>query len=111
MKYQVKILPGAIEDARALYSWIAEKSPTDAAAWFNGLFPVIDSLSTMPLRTPRAPESDILGIEIRHYIYKKNYRILYIVDGDTVRIIHIRHGAQQWMTKEEFSSLEVEDSE
>lgn len=84
------------------YERIAEDSPAAAAAWFDGLFAVIDSLETMPLRCPRAPESQILSIDIRHYIYRKHYRILYTVEGDTVRIHHIRHTARQWMTEEDF---------
>jgi plasmid stabilization system protein ParE len=102
MTYRVRISPTALQEAEAIYAWIATNSPENAATWFNALFDVIQSLETMPFRCSLAPESDILGEEIRQYIYRKNYRILFNVEGEVVRIYHIRHVAQQFLTKEDF---------
>lgn len=102
MTYRVRITPTALADAEGFYVWIRENSPVNATKWFNGLFGVIDTLNMMPRRCPVAPEADIVGQEIRCLLYKKKYRILYGIDGETVMIYHIRHTSQQWMTREEF---------
>lgn len=102
MTYRVRITPTALADAEGFYVWIRENSPVYAAQWFNGLFSVIDTLTTMPERCPVAPEAEIVGQEIRCLLYRKRYRILYCIEGETVMIYHIRHSSQQWMTREEF---------
>jgi len=100
--YSVRILAAALQDARDYYEYIAEDSPDNAASWFNGLFEVIDSLATMPNRCIIAPEALLLGQDIRCLIYRKHYRILYSVEGQIVRIYHIRHRSQQPMSHEDF---------
>ncbi|MFN6513748.1 MAG: type II toxin-antitoxin system RelE/ParE family toxin [Nostoc sp. CreGUA01] len=56
----------------------------------------------MPKRCPLAPENEYLSQEIRQLLYgrgRNSYRILFtILEGQevsTVRILHIRHAAQQ----------------
>ena len=102
MVYRVRILPGALQDARNYYEFIATYSPETAVIWFEGLFEVVDSLSTMPNRCPIAPEASLVGMEIRCLGYQKFYRILYSIDENTVRIYHIRHTSQEFMDPENF---------
>ena len=102
LAYRIEISPSALEDVRSCYDYIAETSEETANKWFRGLQEAINSLDTMPLRCPRAPESDLLSMQIRHYIYQKNYRILYTVHDTVVKIHHIRHTARQWMGEEDF---------
>ncbi|NES17883.1 MAG: type II toxin-antitoxin system RelE/ParE family toxin [Symploca sp. SIO3E6] len=102
MTYRVRITPTAFADAEGFYLWIRHDSPEAAADWFNGLFEAIETLASMPRRCPIAPETKLVGQKIRCLLYKKYYRILYGVEGETVRIYHIRHTSQQWMTREEF---------
>jgi hypothetical protein len=54
------------------------------------------------LRFPLAPESALLPFDVHHYIYQKNYRILYSVHDRVVKIHHIRHSARQDMDEEDF---------
>ena len=97
MVYRVRLLPGALQDAKNYYEFIAAYSPETAVKWFDGLFEVINSLSTMPKRCPIAPETDLLGQEVRCLVYQKFYRILYSIDENVVRIYHIRHTSQDFM--------------
>ena len=76
MRYRVRIAPSALRDAESISEWIWENSPANAEAWFNGLFEVIDSLETMPFSCPITPEAKVIGQEIRHFIYRKKFRIL-----------------------------------
>jgi plasmid stabilization system protein ParE len=100
--YRVKLLPGVLQDAKSYYQYIAQDSPENALLWFNGLFEVIDSLENLPMRCPVAPETGLIGKEVRCLLYAQHYRILYGVEKNTVRIYHIRHTAQQTMTQEQF---------
>lgn len=47
----------------------------------------------MPKRCSRAPEDGLDGLEIRHLIHGR-YRIIFGIDGKTVVILQVRHGAR-----------------
>ena len=100
MKYLVRIAPSALKDIENIYQWLKADAPHRADSWFKGLFEVVDSLQTMPLRCPIAPESEIVDQEIRCLLYKKRYRILYQVENQIVRIYHIRHSSQERISRE-----------
>jgi plasmid stabilization system protein ParE len=100
--YRVIIRPDALQDAQNYYEYMAGYSPDKAVKWFNGLFEVINSLTTMPKRCSIAPETNWIGQEIRCLVYRKYYRILYTIEDDAVRIHHIRHTSQDWIGLEEF---------
>ena len=102
MAYKVEILPGALQDIEDLFRWLSIDSPGTATKWFEGLQAVLNKLEYMPARFPLAPESEIVSIEVRHCIYRRNYRILFAISKDVVRIYHVRHATRQWMTSEEF---------
>ncbi len=102
MIYRVEITPTALADAEAFYLWLLQSSSINAAVWFNGLFEAINTLASMPERCPVAPETEIVGQEIRFLLYAKRYRILYRVKSNSVTIYHIRHTSQQSMTHQDF---------
>jgi hypothetical protein len=56
----------------------------------------IASLQQFPYRCSLAPEAAIIGREIRQLWVGKGrtYRILFVVEGDTIAILHIRHRRQ-----------------
>ena len=77
-------------------------SPEKARQWYEGLLRAIESLSKMPKRCPLARENQNFSPEIRQLIYgrgRNSYRILFTIvesnEAVTVRILHIRHAAQQ----------------
>lgn len=96
MKYRVIIEPRAEADAWEQYQWIAEVhgEPLNAQRWYEGLEAAIRTLDRMALRCPVAPESSILGREIRHLLYE-SHRILYTVNGGLVAVLHVRHCARR----------------
>jgi plasmid stabilization system protein ParE len=104
LAYEVKILPGALQDIEAIFRWLSIDSPKTASDWYKGLLEALPKLERMPARFPRAPEGEVLGVEIQHLIYKRNYRILLLVEEKIVRIYHVRHSARPWMTKDEFAT-------
>lgn len=101
MKYEVRLTELAHAEADFAFKWIEQSSPTSAIEWFNGLVDAVGSLSSMPERCVVAPESEEVGQEVRQLFYGK-YRILFSIEKQTVFILHVRHGRQKYLAKENF---------
>lgn len=64
----------------------------------SGTGDAIASLATSPSRCPLAPENADSPFEVRHLLYGRRphvYRILFTIGGNTVTVLHIRHGRRQ----------------
>ena len=97
MKYQVSFTEQAEAEADQAFQWISQDSPASAVSWFNGLVDAIESLASFPERCPLAPESEEVQREIRQLLYGK-FRILYFIHAKGVFVLHIRHGAQKYLS-------------
>ncbi|MCC5605340.1 type II toxin-antitoxin system RelE/ParE family toxin [Nostoc sp. CHAB 5834] len=103
MKYRIEISSVAEFEADSAFLGLSQvTSPSRASQWYAKLLQAIDSLSQMPKRCPLAPENEYFSQEIRQLLYgrgRNSYRILFtILEGQevsTVRILHIRHVAQE----------------
>lgn len=103
MSYRIEISSMAEGEADSAFLRISQiTSPEKARQWYEGLLKAIESLSEMPKRCPLAREDRYFSQEIRQLLYGKgrnSYRILFTILEDsevaTVRILHIRHAAQQ----------------
>jgi plasmid stabilization system protein ParE len=103
MKYRIEISSTAEAEADKAFLQLSQiTSPEKASQWYAGLLRLIESLSQMPKRCSLARENDYFSQEMRQIIYGKGrnaYRIIFtILEGkevSTVRILHIRHAAQQ----------------
>lgn len=104
MTYRIEITPAAVADAEEIYLWLVENAP-NAAEWFNGLFEAFDSLAIMPKRCAVAPETELVGVEVRCLYYRKFYRILFCIETDTVTVHHIHHTSREDPSIEEFYGL------
>ena len=91
--YQVIFDVEALADAQTAAAFIATTAPLNAARWYAKLTKAISTLATFPKRCPKAPEAATLNMDLRQLIFC-NYRIIFIVDDDTVHIVHIRHAAR-----------------
>ncbi len=100
MKYRVEIMPPALRELDDAFGWIARHSPARAERWQARAMRAIQSLTDFPRRCPLAPENDDFGGEVRQLLYGE-YRILFDIEGDTVRILHVRHGAQRPLAPDE----------
>jgi len=102
VKYEVLITASAESDLEEAYDWISEREAEAAAKWYNGVLDAFLTLETLPERCPLAPESRTFKREIRQLLHGKRqhaYRILFDVTGETVRILHVRHGAREHLKK------------
>ena len=98
MRYQVLITASAEADLDEAYCWLSERAREAAVNWYNGVLDAFLSLETFPERCPLAPESRAFKREIRQLLHGKRqhaYRILFDVSEETVRILHVRHGARE----------------
>jgi hypothetical protein len=64
----------------------------------------INTLETHPERCGIAVESEELAVEIRELLFGKRhgvYRILFQIDGKTVQILRVWHGAREHVSPED----------
>ncbi len=95
MKYRVELTRNGQAEADAAYVWLAART-MHAGAWFNGLVDAIEGLVEFPARWPKAPESAEFAEPVRQLLYGTAphvYRVLFIVRGHVVYVLHVRHGA------------------
>ncbi len=55
----------------------------------------VEGLAILPTRYPLAPENAGFSFEVRQLLYGGKphvYRILFTVEGETVFVLHLRHG-------------------
>jgi len=98
--HKVELSRRAQRDVDSIYFRIREDSPTNAARWRRRLVDAIDSLEKFPLRHAIAPEAEAVGIELRQMMFGV-YRVLHIVEVNTVNIVTVRHGARRFIAADE----------
>ena len=110
MAFRVEISPQAFDDLDAIATFLTRKSSLAVSdKWFNGIIDDIRSLCEKPARCARAPESELLGAEIRLLLHGKRnrrYKIYFAIyeRTKTVRIFHVRHWAQHPIGGDEVKS-------
>lgn len=96
MAFRVKPTATAKQDARDILTWLRSQQTGEAGLrWFRGMQKAIASLSELPTRCALAPENKVFPFEVRQLLYGRTghrYRILFTIEGDTVTVLHIRHG-------------------
>lgn len=102
--YHVIIQPRAERDIWAAAQWIEDQanSPVKALRWARGIRAKIETLRANPKRCPVDSDSDAFGEEVRMLLYGKRhgkYRILFAIRADSVRVLTVRHSAQQSLSE------------
>lgn len=92
-KYEVRVTPTAESDIEAIWDYITEDSPENAARFVSQLEEHIGALERFPVRCPLIPENEVLNSEYRHLVLG-NYRIIFRITGTTVFILRIIHGSR-----------------
>jgi len=95
MAFRVETSAQAESDANSILEWLlSEHAGETGIRWFLALDDAIASLARFPERCPLAPEAGRFPFEVRQLLYGLKphmYRILFTIDGETVKILHIRH--------------------
>ncbi len=96
MAFRVETSAEAEFDAISVLEWLIAQGAGDAGwRWFLALEDAIASLANFPGRCAVAPESSLFPFEVRQLLYGRKphvYRILFTIENDIVRVLHIRHG-------------------
>ena len=94
-KYQIRLLRIAEEDFTEILKFIADDNPTAAESIATEIEKNLELLSDNPHlgRIPRDEEIKNLGYR---YIIVQNYIIFYTIEGRTVLIHRIIHGARNY---------------
>ena len=89
-EYKVILHSDAESDIESSFKWGCRVWGEDnAKLWVRKLrHPIRKHLTSLPLACPLAPESEQLGVSIRHLIVRR-YRVLFTVKGKTVTILHV----------------------
>lgn len=93
MTYTVINSPGADLDIAAAYLHIRREAPLNAERWLRGMLKAVHSLEKLPRRCAHVPEQEEFAIELRQLLFK-SHRIIFTIEGRTVRILHVRHVAR-----------------
>ena len=90
-RYRVEFSLEAQEDVERSFEWgRGEWSEKAALRWYRKLQTYTRKILTMmPLAQSIAPEGREVGREIRQLIFGR-YRILFEVDGNLVKVLHIK---------------------
>lgn len=106
MKYRVIVAPSAAREARAIHSWLGERSIAGATAWSSALNSALERLKSNPTGCVLASENDDAPIEIREFSFKtrrgRRYRGIFEIQYDVVHVLHIRGPGQELLRPEEF---------
>lgn len=92
-RYRVEITRRAEADIAAIHAYIGRDSDRAASAFVAELERQVVSLERFPLRCPVIAEAAELGVPYRHLVYG-DYRTIIRVDGGTVYILRVIHGAR-----------------
>ncbi|ACR14444.1 plasmid stabilization system [Teredinibacter turnerae T7901] len=90
-KYRIDIKPTAEKDLARRYAQIEQESPQNAVSWYLRIIEAIEKLDELAERCPTAPEDLDIQKGIRHLVIG-DYRVLYVIEGETVSVLHVRHG-------------------
>jgi plasmid stabilization system protein ParE len=94
MGFSVQTTAAAEREIEEVFLWLAERTDVHAVPWALGLRKAIASLSEHPARGKLMRDANVLGYEVRELLYRRNYRILYEIRGETVVVLSVRHTAR-----------------
>lgn len=91
-RYRVVIEPPAISDLEIAMGFIERDASRETAVrWFLEVSARIDSLCEHPRRFARAREAAVFPDRELRQIVVHSHRILFVIEGDLVRVFHVRH--------------------
>ena len=95
MTYDVVVESSAGRNIDDAFRWmVTNVSAESATLWYLDIYGAMDSLKDFPARCGLAIENEFFKEEIRQLICGK-YRILFEIDRETVRVLHVRHSARR----------------
>lgn len=105
MTYRLVVSQRAERDADAIYTWLLKHTAKGAANWFSAFRDALQAIRSEPGIYSRAPEADMLRIDLRQALFKTSrgrlYRLLFTVAHEAVHVAAVRGFGQDLATAEE----------
>lgn len=108
MTYQVILQRLAEQDLSEAYSWAAKHAPRTAGRWLDRFQEALGTLAHQPQRCALAKENGKVEVEIRQFLFGKRpsvFRVLFTIDGNTVRILRIRRAQRRFLSRREIDRV------
>ncbi len=86
-------MPNARADLTAIGDWIARDDPRRAVSFIDELLVKAENLAEGALLYPEVNRRKRPGVRRLNH---RDYRILYDIKGDVVRILHVHHGRRRY---------------
>jgi plasmid stabilization system protein ParE len=102
----------AIQDLDDAFVWAACEAPSTAARWLDRFQSALQRLATNPQYCPRAREHRKVDLELRETLFGKTpnvFRVIFVIDGDTVRVLRIRRAQRRPLTLKQIDEASVPD--
>jgi hypothetical protein len=101
MAFEVVLLRQAQTDFDSILAWFAEKAPNSLPKWLDSYERILSRLEHDPSAFAFSPEDDVLKSSIRQALFWTGgghvYRLLFVIAGDEVRVLHIRGPGQDYV--------------
>jgi plasmid stabilization system protein ParE len=101
MAFEVVLLHQAQADFDSILAWFAEKAPNSLHKWLDSYERILSRLEHDPSAFTLAPEDEVLKSSIRQSLFWTGgghvYRLLFVIAGDKVRVLHIRGPGQDYV--------------
>ncbi|MFT7087803.1 MAG: plasmid stabilization system protein ParE [Rickettsiales bacterium] len=105
-KYRIIFNTSIYPKLENIFDYIALESPKIAIDIIDGIEKQIMSLNSLPERFPIIPEKIFYkDYQVRHFFYKKSFRVIYTIYANNIRILDIRHGAQSYIFENDIDSF------
>ena len=104
MTFQVRLQTAAMHDLDAAWQYAVSHAADAAARWLGRFKAALKTLEHNPERCPLAPESLKSTRQLREFLFGKRpfvFRVIFTVDGDTVRILRICRAQRRLLTQDE----------
>jgi toxin ParE1/3/4 len=88
---RIRYTPRARGDLEAIFSYLDQRSPQGALSVKQTIERRIRQLGDLPLIAPVTEEPEVRELTVLRY----PYQVYYCIEGDEVRILHIRHASRQ----------------
>lgn len=104
MSRSIRLTYEAKRNLASISDYIAADSPANALKWLERIEAKIQAISDLPMRHEIAYRTADVGREIRQSFFGV-YQILYVLEGDDLIVLTIRHGARRPLSPVEIKKL------
>ena len=107
MNRELRILSHAHRDFSEIVGWLSNNSVDGANRWVDAFDAALATIGETPFAQPLAAEAEFVKTEIRQILFHtrrgRNYRIVFAVFDDEIRIVRVRAPGQDLLIREDLA--------